>query len=109
MGFPEGSVVKTLPANAGDTGSIPGSERFPAGGNGKPLQYSCLENPVTEEPGGLQSVGSQESNTTELTEHTPTTINYFCNLELGNFWLSDRQKRKKASLFHTLSWIQGNK
>ena len=46
MGFPEGSVVKTLPANAGDTGSSPGSERVPAGGNGKPLQYSCLENPM---------------------------------------------------------------
>ena len=39
-------VVKNLPANAGDAGdkdSIPGSERFPGGGNGNPLQYSCLE------------------------------------------------------------------
>ena len=46
MGFPGGSVVKNLPANAGDTGSIPGSERSPGGGNGSPLQYSCLENPM---------------------------------------------------------------
>ena len=49
MGFPGGTVVKNLPANAGDTGdvgSIPGSRRSPGGGNGNPLQYSCLENPV---------------------------------------------------------------
>ena len=49
MGFPGGSVVENLPANtgdAGDAGSIPGSERFPGGGNGNPLQYSCLENPM---------------------------------------------------------------
>ena len=41
--FPGGSVVKNLPANAGDTDSIPGPRRSPAGGNGNhPLQYSCL-------------------------------------------------------------------
>ena len=42
-------VVKNLPANAGDirdVGSIPGLGRSPRGGNGKPLQYSCLENPM---------------------------------------------------------------
>ena len=44
MGFPGSIVVKNLPANAGDMGSIPGSGRFPGGGNGNPLQYSCLEN-----------------------------------------------------------------
>ena len=44
MGFLGGSVVKNLPANAGDAGLIPSSERFPEGGNGNPLQYSCLEN-----------------------------------------------------------------
>ena len=46
MGFPGGSVVKNLPANAGDTGSIPGSGKSPKGGNGHPLQYSCLRNPM---------------------------------------------------------------
>ena len=51
-GFPGDPVVKNLPANAGDTGSIPGSGRSPREGNGNPLQYSCLENPCTEEPGG---------------------------------------------------------
>ena len=42
--FPGGSVVKNPPANAGDVGSIPGSERPPGEGNGNPLQYSCLGN-----------------------------------------------------------------
>ena len=40
------SGVKNPPANAGDTGSIPGSGRSPGEGNGYPLQYSCLENPT---------------------------------------------------------------
>ena len=48
-GFPGASVVKDLPANAGeagDLGSIPGWGRSPGGGNGNPLQYSCLGNPM---------------------------------------------------------------
>ena len=55
-------MVKKMPANAEDVrdaGSIPGSGRSPGGGNGNLLQYSCLENPMTEEPGRLQSMGSQ--------------------------------------------------
>ena len=39
-------MVKNLPANAGDVSLIPGSGRPPGGGNGNPLQYSCLENPM---------------------------------------------------------------
>ena len=46
--------------DAGDSGLIPGLERFPRGGNGNLLQYSCWEIPWTEEPGGLQSVGSHK-------------------------------------------------
>ena len=45
--------------NAGDPGSIPGLGRSPGEGNGNPLQYSCLENPMAEEPGRLQSMGLQ--------------------------------------------------
>ena len=44
MDFPDGSAVKNLPTNAGDVGLIPGSGRSPGGGNGNPLQYSCLGN-----------------------------------------------------------------
>ena len=39
-------VVKNLPNSAGNVGSIPGSGRSPGGGNGNPLQYSCLKNPM---------------------------------------------------------------
>ena len=44
--FPGGSAVKNLPANAGDTGLIPGSGISSGEGNDNPLQYSCLENPM---------------------------------------------------------------
>ena len=44
--FPGGSVVKKPPANAEDMSSIPVLGRSPGEGNGTPLQYSCLENPV---------------------------------------------------------------
>jgi len=46
VGFPGGSIVKDLPAKARDLGSIPGLGRSPGEGNGNPLQYSCLENPM---------------------------------------------------------------
>ena len=59
MGFPVGSVVMNSPANAGNSGLIPESERSPGGGNGNPLQYSFLEYSTTEETGGLQSMGSR--------------------------------------------------
>ena len=62
-GFPGGTVVKKLPANAGDArdvGSVPGLRRSSREGNGNPLQYSYLENPKDrEEPGRLQSMASQ--------------------------------------------------
>ena len=44
LGFPGGSDGKASPRNVGDPGSIPGLVRSPGEGNGKPLQYSCLEN-----------------------------------------------------------------
>ena len=46
LGFLGDLVVKNLPARAGNVGSIPGSERSSGEGNGNPLQYSCLENPM---------------------------------------------------------------
>ena len=54
-----GSDGKASAYNAGDPGSIPGSGRSLGEGNGNPLQYSCLENPMDEEPGRLQAMGSQ--------------------------------------------------
>ena len=55
-------MVKNSPASAGDirdAGSILGSGRSPREGNGNPLQYFAWRSPWTEEPGGLQSMGSQ--------------------------------------------------
>ena len=46
MGFPGGSDGKGSPCNVGDLGSIPALGRSPGEGNGNPLQYSCLENPM---------------------------------------------------------------
>ena len=49
QGLPDDSVVKSPRVSAGDTrdvGSIPGFRRSPGGGNGNPLQYSCLKNPM---------------------------------------------------------------
>ena len=66
-------VVKNMPANAGDardSSLIPGLGRVPGVGNGNPLQYSCLENPWTEEPGRLQSMKPQSR--TQLGVHTYT-------------------------------------
>ena len=54
-------MIKNLPANARDAGLIPGSGKSPGGGNGNPLQDSCLENPMERGAWqiGLQSMGSQ--------------------------------------------------
>ena len=79
--FPGGAVVKNLPANAKDSrdaGSISRSGRSPGGGNGNPLQYSCLENPMDR--GGLQS-----SQSVQLLSHvqlfaTPWTTAYQVSL-----------------------------
>ena len=48
--FPRGSTVQNPLDNAGDMHLIPGSGRSPGGGNGNPLQYSCLENPRDRRP-----------------------------------------------------------
>ena len=59
MGFPGASVVKNLPAKAGDADLIPGSGRFP----GNPIQHSCLENPMDRGAWQATVQGSQKSRT----------------------------------------------
>ena len=65
IGFPGGSVVENLPANAGDAGSVPELGRSSREGAGNPLRYSCLEN--SRDRGTWQAtvhVGAKESDTT---------------------------------------------
>ena len=58
-GFPGGSDGKVSACNAGDPGLIPGSGSSPGKGNGKPLQYSCLENSMDRGAWWVKSMGSQ--------------------------------------------------
>ena len=72
MGFSGSLVVKNLPANAGDVCSIPGLGRSPGGGDGHPLQYSCLGNPMDTGAWHTMVHGvTKESNAAEpLSTHT---------------------------------------
>ena len=69
MGFPGGSGVKNSLANAGDAGLIPRSGRSPGGGNGNPLQCSCLENSMGRRAWQAPVHGGAESQT-QLSTHT---------------------------------------
>ena len=77
MRCPGHTVVKDPPAKAGDTGevgSIPGSGKSPGGGNGNPLQYSCLENPMDR--GAWQAtVHGVAKSQTRLSRHTRHSTN----------------------------------
>ena len=74
-------MVKNLPANAGDirdTCSIPGSGRFPGGGNGNPLQYSCLGNPTGRgDWWAIVHRVAKESDMTEARQHAHTDDNSY--------------------------------
>ena len=69
VGFPSGSVVKNPPANVGDLSLIPGSGRSPGEGNGNPLQYSCLGNPM-DRGACWATVHGIAKSWTQLTKHT---------------------------------------
>ncbi|XDA85992.1 hypothetical protein R6Z07M_015727 [Ovis aries] len=64
-------VVKNLPANAGDTGSIPGFGRSPGGEHGNLLQYSYLKNPMDRGAWQVTVHGSQKSQTLLATKQQP--------------------------------------
>ena len=71
-GFPCSSVGKESACNAGDLGSTSGSGRSPGGGNGNPLQHSCLENPMDRGAWraavhGVARVGNKSCKTEQLT------------------------------------------
>ena len=88
-------VIKNPPANAEDPrhmGLIPGSGRYPGEGNGTPLHYSGLEISWTEEPGGLQSMGSQRVGHNRVTKHIHT-YRHCPKLEIYQS-MSSRKKKK---------------
>ena len=86
QGFPDSSLVNNRPANAGDTDLIPGSERYPREGNGNPLLYSFLGNPMdrgawwaTYCPWGCKRVGynlgtKQQQNDNEIQKKAFNTL-----------------------------------
>ena len=83
-------MVKNLPANAGDARDaslIPGFRRStggrPGGGHGNPVEYSCLENPWTEEHGGLWSIGS----------HNCSNLGHIYMLALHREFLAENYKQ----------------
>ena len=93
MGFPGGSEVKASACNAGDLGSISVLGRSPGEGNGNPLQYSCLENPMDREA-WWATVHGVAKNRTQLLElvkllspvrlfATPWTVAYQASLSMG--------------------------
>ena len=79
MGFPDGKVVKNLPANAGDARdalSIPGSRRSLGEGNGNPLQYSFLENSLDRGVCQATVYGAAKTQT-QLSTYMQTNFGYF--------------------------------
>ena len=80
-------LVEKSACIAGDPGSIPGSGRSPGEGNGNPLQYSGLENPMDRGPAGLQSMGSQR------VRHDCTTNFPFLSFISGNVHVAHRDTR----------------
>ena len=85
-------VEKNLPATqetVRDSGWSRGLGRYPGGGHGNPLQHSCLENPRTEEPGRLQSIGLQSwTQLKRLSRHTQRSWNIFPEDNVGSTVLS---------------------
>ena len=68
-------MVKNLPANVGDSGSIPGKGRFPGEGNGNPLQYPCLENPMDR--GACQAAVHRVTKESDTTERLNDNFYYY--------------------------------
>ena len=103
QGLPGRAVVKSQPANAGNTrnwGSIPVSGRSPGEGNGTSLQYSCLENSM--EPGRLQSMGSQRVRHDLAHAHTHThtyTESDMWRKQMGNKWSIEGLTNSSSLIF----------
>ena len=93
LSFPNGSGVKNplaLQDNAGDPGSIPGSGRYPGGGNGNPIQYSCLGNAMERSlTGTVQGVAKELATTERINNSSILSLGSFSELTSNiSRWLS---------------------
>ena len=101
LGFPGGSEAKAFAHNTEDLGSIPGSGRSPGEGNGNPLQYSCLENPMGR--GAWWATAHRVTKSrTRLRDHFTFTLGlctscYLC-LETSPSWSTEHIPAHSASL-----------
>ena len=79
LGFPGGSNGEESACNAGDLNSIPGSGRSPGEGNGNPLQYSCLKNPMDREAwrATVHGVAKSQIQLSDFTHSLSTSISCF--------------------------------
>ena len=98
MSFPDGSVVKNLPGNAGDAGLILGSGRSPGVGNNNPFRYSCLENPMDR--GDLWAVVHRVAKKSHMTQQLNKNNNNECNSkkkekQMNSLTKSRKQKQKQ--------------
>ena len=99
---PGGTVVKNLPASAGGTGLIPGSGRSPGEGNGKPLQCSCLENPMDRGPWRATVQGGHKES--DMTEHKAKPIGLF-----SSSWVHMKKEmiKRTPKLQRNFTWFSG--
>ena len=104
IGFPSGSVVKNPPANEAGTGSIPGLRRSPGEGNGKSVQYSCLENPMNRGAWLATSMGSQRVRQDWATEHT---CSIYQDATLPVPELMARRPLEKEDVLRRVRWWSG--
>ena len=96
-------MVYSPPAKSGDVGSIPGSGRFPEGGSGNPLQYSCLENPMDR---GAWRATIHKVAVSNRTEHarTHTHSRRIPETDL-EFMRSNRERSDKGGPSHNMEMV----
>ena len=109
LGFPGGSDSKESAYNTGDLGSIPGLGRSPGGGHGNPLQYSCLENPMSRGSCRGTVPGVTELDTTEWLSSIVlgnTWVTYACTFLLADIkFFFDLYFKKMWTIFKVPYWI----
>ena len=97
--FPGGSVLKgpsAIAGDSGDTGLVPGSGRSPRGGNGNPLQYSCLKNRMNKKTWWATVHGVLKSQTrlSDLGTHTSNLLLFSCSVMSDSVWPHGLQRAR---------------